>query len=203
MLVANPKRITHKELRTLAQNAKGSINKLYLHWTAGRYGQCFDDYHINIDSDGAIYQTCNKLTDMKSHTWKRNTHAVGIALCCAYGAVLNGKWQPVYPEFAPTELQINQMAAVIAILCHELGLEISFSDVKTHAEVAFIDGYGPGQDDPDMRWDLIVLPGLPQTKNLRPGGYLLREKALEFSKYLEYDKLVPLPQAEEISLLAA
>ena len=200
MLVPNPPRINHRELRILAQQAKGSINKLYLHWTAGRYGQYFDDYHINIDSDGAIYQTCSKLTDLKAHTWKRNTRAVGITLCCAYGAVLNGKWQPIYPEFAPTELQINQMAAVIAILCYELGLEISFSDVKTHAEVAFIDGYGPGQDDPDMRWDLIVLPGLPQTKNLRPGGYLLRDKAMEFSKYLEYSKVVPMPQPAELPL---
>ena len=200
MLVTNPRRINHRELRILAQQAKGSINKLYLHWTAGCYGQYFDDYHLNIDSGGEIYQTCNSLTELKAHTWRRNTGAVGIALCCAYGAVLNSKWQPMYPEFAPTELQINQMSAVVAILCNELDLPISFSDVKTHAEVAFIDGYGPGQDDPDLRWDLIALPGLPQTKSLRPGGYLLREKAMEFSKYLEYSKLVPMQPPEQLPL---
>ena len=200
MLVTNPRRINHRELRILAQKAKGSINKLYLHWTAGRYGQYFDDYHLNIDSGGEIYQTCNSLTELKAHTWKRNTGAVGISLCCAYGAVLNSNWQPIYPEFAPTELQINQMAAVVAILCNELELPISFSDVKTHAEIAFLDGYGPGQDDPDLRWDLLALPGLPQTKNLRPGGYLLREKAMEFSKYFEYNKIVPLPQPVELPL---
>ena len=167
MLVSNPRRIYHKELQILARKAKGSIKHIYLHWTAGRYGQAFDDYHLNIDERGEIYQTCNSLTDLKAHTWKRNTAAVGITLCCAYGAVLNSRWQPVYNGYEPTELQIAQMAAVVAILCRELELEISFSTVKTHAEVAFLDGYGPGQDDPDLRWDLLALSGLPVTKNLR------------------------------------
>ena len=95
------------------------------------------------------------------------------------------------------------MAAVVAILCRELELEISFSTVKTHAEVAFLDGYGPGQDDPDLRWDLLALSGLPVTKNLRPGGYLLREKALEYSKLFEHSKVLELPQPQELELLAA
>ena len=104
MLVPNPKRIKHKEVRALAKNAKGRIKHIYLHWTAGRYGQAFDDYHLNIDERGEIYQTCNSLTDLKAHTWKRNTAAVGITLCCAYGAVLNSRWQPVYNGYEPTEL---------------------------------------------------------------------------------------------------
>ena len=37
MLVDNPQPITHKELLTLAQFAKGSIKHIYLHWTAGHY----------------------------------------------------------------------------------------------------------------------------------------------------------------------
>ena len=95
------------------------------------------------------------------------------------------------------------MAAVVAILCHELELEISFSTVKTHAEVAFLDGYGPGQDDPDLRWDLLALSGLPVTKNLRPGGYLLREKALEYSKLFEHSKVLEeMTQMQELNLLA-
>ena len=203
MLVPNPKRIKHKEVRALAKNAKGRIKHIYLHWTAGRYGQAFDEYHLNIDERGEIYQTCNSLTDLKAHTWKRNTAAVGITLCCAYGAMLNSRWQPVYNGYEPTELQIAQMAAVVAILCRELELEISFSTVKTHAEVAFLDGYGPGQDDPDLRWDLLALSGLPETKNLRPGGYLLREKALEYSKLFEHSKVLEeMQQMQELNLLA-
>ena len=200
MLVTNPRRINHRELRILAQQAKGSIKHLYLHWTAGRYGQCFDDYHLNIDSGGEIYQTCNSLTDFKAHTWRRNTGAVAITLCCAYGAILSSREMPIYDGFPPTELQINQMAAVVAILCNELELEISFDTIKTHAEAAKLDGYGVGQGDPNLRWDLWMLPGLPQTKNLRFGGYVLREKAMEFSKYFEYSKIVPVPPPAELPL---
>ena len=203
MLVTNPKRITHNELQILARRAKGSIEHIYLHWTAGRYGQVFDDYHLNIDEHGEIYQTCRELTDIKAHTWKRNTRSIGITLCCAYGALLNCRWNPVYNGYPPTELQVAQMAAVVAILAHELELEIDFSTVKTHAEVALIDGYGPGQDDPDMRWDLLALIGLPETKSLRPGGCLLRAKALEYSKLFERSKVLEMPQPEEIALLAA
>lgn len=203
MLVANPLQITHEQLRVLARQAKGSIKHIYLHWTAGRYGQAFDDYHLNIDEHGEIYQTCSRLTDCKAHTWQRNSGSIGIALCCAYGAILNCKWQPVYTVYPPTVQQINQMALVTAILCQELELEISFASVKTHAEVAFIDGYGPGQNDPDMRWDLIALSGLPKTRSLRPGGYLLREKALEYSRYFEQSSILPLPPPQEQLLLAA
>ena len=55
MLVPNPLSITHRQLHTLAQQARGKISHLYLHWTAGHYGQAFDDYHINIDRDGQVY----------------------------------------------------------------------------------------------------------------------------------------------------
>ena len=182
MLVSNPRRINHEQLHILAKSAKGGIDKLYLHWTAGTYGQVFDDYHINIDEHGEIYLTCNTLRDLKSHTWNRNSRSVGITLCCAKGAVLNYRWKPVFAGYPPTEEQVEQMAIVIAILCRELELEISFTTVKTHAEVALLDGYGPGQDDPDLRWDLFTLSGLPETKALRPGGELLRKKAIAYSK---------------------
>ena len=47
--------ISLNELNDYCSRAVGSINKIYLHWTAGRYNQQFDDYHINIDGDGNIY----------------------------------------------------------------------------------------------------------------------------------------------------
>ncbi|WP_337477485.1 peptidoglycan recognition protein family protein [Phascolarctobacterium succinatutens] len=204
MLVTNPRRINHEQLRILAKNAKGNIDKLYLHWTGCAYGQVFDAYHINIDEHGEIYLTCNTLCDLKEHTWKRNSRAIGITLCCAKGAVLNYHWQPVYAGYPPTELQVEQMAIVIAILCRELELEISFTTVKTHAEVALLDGYGPGQDDPEMRWDLLRLSGLPETRVLRPGGELLRKKALAYSERLLSAQLLKQPEEEQqMKLLAA
>ena len=193
MLVSNPRRINHEQLHILAKNAKSGIDKLYLHWTAGTYGQVFDDYYINIDEHGEIYLTCNTLRDLKSHTWKRNSRSVGITLCCAKDAVLNYRWKPVFAGYPPTEEQVEQMAIVVAILCRELELEISFTTVKTHAEVALLDGYGPGQDDPDLRWDLFTLSGLPETKALRPGGELLRKKAIAYSKTMLTAQLLQQP----------
>ena len=74
------KRITLDELRQLAKAAAGSIDKIYLHWSAGNYHQFFSDYHLNIDSDGAIMTTTDDLTEHKAHTWRRNSRAIGIAV---------------------------------------------------------------------------------------------------------------------------
>ena len=42
------------DVRRLAHNARGFIDHVYLHWTAGWYGQCYDSYHICIDKGGEI-----------------------------------------------------------------------------------------------------------------------------------------------------
>ena len=47
MQLANPQPITPAELVQLAKASKGKIRHLYLHWTAGRYKQVFDDYHLS------------------------------------------------------------------------------------------------------------------------------------------------------------
>ena len=56
------------DLNDYCRRALGRINKIYLHWTAGRYNQQFDDYHINIDRDGNIYID-GELTDHKNHLY--------------------------------------------------------------------------------------------------------------------------------------
>lgn len=205
MLVTNPRRINHEQLRILAKNAKGGINHIYLHWTAGTYDQVFDDYHINIGEQGELYLTCNMLREYKSHTWRRNSRSIGVTLCCAKDAILAYKCNPVFGAYPPTELQVEQMAIVVAILCHELELEINNDTVLTHAEAASRDQYGPGQGDPDMRWDLYMLKGMPETRALRPGGVLLRKKALAYLHSMLRDKLLQPHEVEveQPELLAA
>lgn len=203
MLVTNPRKINHEELRVVAAEAKGSIKHLFLHWTGCQYGQVFDDYHINIDEHGEIYLTCRTLHDRKEHTWHRNTGAVGITLCCAYDAVLNYHSIPDYKGCPPTALQIEQMAIVIAILCRELELEISYDTVRTHAEVADQDDYGPAKHPSDMRWDLYRLTDLPDTQNLCPGGVVLRKKAKAYSKMMLAAQLLHLPEDPMLTHLAA
>ena len=86
MFVTNPVEIAEKELIKLARQARGKITTIYLHWTAGHYGDVYDDYHLNIDADGTVYATCDDLCEKKDHTWHRNTGTIGIALCCGYDA---------------------------------------------------------------------------------------------------------------------
>lgn len=69
MQISSAPLLTAAKLAELVALGHNRISQIYLHWTAGRYGQLYDDYHFNIDADGSIYQTCTQLTELKSHTW--------------------------------------------------------------------------------------------------------------------------------------
>jgi len=178
------RKVTLAELKQIALQSKSSLwaaarsvgqdVKLYLHWTAGHYGQFFSDYHINIDHDGSVYVSTNNLAELKYHTWHRNTGAIGIALACAYQANTNN----LGPE-PPTVQQIEAMAQVVAVLAEVLDLTIDKQRVMTHFEAALIDGYGPGSGDPETRWDLWFLPGVVKGE----GGNVLRGKANWYRNY--------------------
>ena len=106
MLVENPVKITETQIKKMAKLARGRITTIYLHWTAGHYGQVFDDYHLCIDQDGTVYATCDDFCERKSHTWMRNGGTIGIALCCGYDATCElptaicakAAWSAVGPE---------------------------------------------------------------------------------------------------------
>jgi hypothetical protein len=191
------RRVTLTELNQLALQAKNNLwdqaqyagrdVKLYLHWSAGHYGQFFDEYHINIDQDGSIYVSTDNLAVVKSHTYKRNTGAIGIALACCYNATTN----ELGPE-PPTSAQIESMAQVVAVLSKVLDLTIDSYRVMTHAEAANnLDGLNPKYEDngyPDgkygpgfscERWDLWLLktgdvPG--------SGGNIIRGKGIWYQQ---------------------
>ena len=209
MLVKRPKGITETEITEMAKDARGQINRIYLHWTAGYYGQAYDDYHFCVDREGQVYRHCRDLTERKEHTWLRNSGAVAIALCCgaeaacwapqegncrtARGALVTAGY--VAPDCAriclgdapPTVPQIEVMAKLVALLCDGLGLPICRDTVQTHCEAAFKDGYGPGSGDPETRWDLWFLPDAGQHGRLAPGGELLRGKALYYQHLVRTD----------------
>ena len=173
------KRITLDELRQIAKAANGKINKIYLHWTAGNYHQFFGNYHLNIDSDGAVMATTDDLTDYKSHTWRRNTGAIGICMCCCVDAVAYADGRVDLGSVPPMAMQIDGMAKAVAVLCEELGLAINEYNVMTHAEAADLDDYGPATTF--ERWDLWKLPDVPGDGELKPGGDVIRGKAIWWS----------------------
>ena len=198
MLNQNP--VTEEAICDMARAARSGIRRIFLHWTGGHYGHNEDAYHICIDRNGEVYLNCESFLHFKPHTWMHNTGAIGIALLCGCEAKC---WAPAgkdaslvevayesdrmartdcavidYGEEPPTSKQIEVMAKIVALLCRELHLPIEEDTVMTHCEIAFVDGYGPGDGDPDMRWDLWFLPE-PNTLQgeLYPGGLLLRAKA--------------------------
>ena len=202
MIVTNPVSVTEDELRKMAEQVRGGIHHIYLHWTAGHYNQVYDDYHLCVDQYGHVFTTCKRLNEFKIHTWMRNHDSIGIALCCGAGARC---WAPekVHPreakgtylgadkvssdcalvdfgEEGPTFVQIEVMAKLIAVLCEGLRLPINEDTVMTHCEAAFRDGYGPGDGDPETRWDLWFLPDMGKHGDLTEGGDLLRGKALYY-----------------------
>ena len=192
MQVNNPLLMMLRELFDLGKQAKGQITHLYLHWTAGRYKQFLDDYHLSIDGEGQLHQTCSKFTDLKAHTYQRNSGAIGIALCCALDASWKGE-RPDLGTYPPTLKQLQNLAKVVAVLCTALGLAITPESVMTHAEEAALDGYGPGSGDRDTRWDLAWVQDAKG--NLCPGGDFLRQLAQYYSKALLL--LAPQSKGEE------
>ena len=163
------------ELTALGHNR---IAQIYLHWTAGRYGQLYDDYHFNIDADGSVYQTCTQLTELKSHTWHRNSGSIGIALCCAYGALPHNGIDTEFGSYPPTAQQIDAAGKLVARLTLGLGLPIDADTVMTHCEAALLDDYGPYSGDVETRWDLWYVRDSPGDGLMKPGGDIIRGKAL-------------------------
>lgn len=144
------------ELSDYTTEARGNIHRIYCHWSNSGYNGKFPDYHLNIDGAGHLWTDMYSLCDKKSHTWRRNTGAIGICLACAYDAWITKEGVVHYGDYPPTNEQLDMLAKVVAKLCVEIGLNVD-SAVFTHAEVADIDGYGIDSGDMDMRWDLYGL----------------------------------------------
>lgn len=111
MLAEQPQIISLTQLAVVAGCSRDHITQLYLHWTAGRYGQVYDDYHLNIDADGTVYRTSSSLSQYKSHTWRRNSGSIAVALCCGLGAQANHGYDADLGQFAPTAVQTEKNGA--------------------------------------------------------------------------------------------
>lgn len=184
---------TLDELYELADNVREDIwdiaksygrdPKIYLHWSAGHYFQKFDDYHVNITADGKLYVATDNLADVLAHTWRRNSGAVGISLCCSCGATSED-----LGDEPPTKEQIEAMAQAVWRVSDALWLTIDKAHVMTHGEAAdnedglyTHDDYGPKSTC--ERWDLEYL-GTDESPSFNPwatdgsrGGDVLRGKA--------------------------
>jgi hypothetical protein len=145
-----------------------SILKLYMHWSVGPYGVTFPDYNVCVClPDGATAFEAKITNDPynnatyplaaagASHTWRRNSTALGLAACAMEGATTSNFG--VYPV---TDHQIEVLCAAVAACGLKYTVDVGDpARVMTHAECAMIDNYYCGQPgaDGDCRWDLARL----------------------------------------------
>ena len=184
----------YREAIADAAATQGRETKVYLHWSAGHYGQFWSDYHVQIDKDGEIYVIADgALDDVLAATWRRNSGSVSICLLGCAGATTNNLGME-----SPTPLQIEGMAKAIAALCNGLWLTIDKQRVLTHGEAAANeDGIRPHPayalwhdeiHDSDTRWDLEYLGTMespkyfPAATDGMRGGDVLRGKANWYRK---------------------
>ncbi|MDF2569753.1 MAG: hypothetical protein K0R55_1357 [Sporomusa sp.] len=194
----NMQQVTLADIKQMAVEAKVALEqsaqryewpiKVYLHWTAAPYDQFFDDYHFNIGADGAVFVSTNDLSEKKSHTYYRNSGAIGIAAACAYNATSS---TDLGPE-PPTVIQIEAIAQMIAVLSKALDIPIDIEHFMTHAEAADnMDGCDPGYEENGYpqgkygpqnsveRWDLWVIK---EGDTPGSGGDILRGKGIWYQQ---------------------
>lgn len=161
--------ITLEDFKKMCSKAVGEIDKVYCHWTGVGYGKVnFPSYHLVIDKNGELYVPDYDLTIKRSHTWLRNSRAIGISLACCGNDSRDENYLGAEP---PTEAQLNMLAQCVAVACINIGIPLDLQHVMTHAEAADnkdgADIYYPdytgypnnthGPDSSVERWDLLVL----------------------------------------------
>jgi hypothetical protein len=204
-------------LRSLPTVPAGSLSRLYLHWTLAPFGCTFGDYNGEADFESGEWvmivthdprDNVAGLTSnpQASHTWHRNTGAVGVALAGMAGAT-EKNFGP--DSITPVGLEHLCAAAAAFATCYgidalgtvehgsthadENGNLIDTTGehtILTHAECASIDGYLCGfTADPDCRWDLGSLVALPDGTSLTKAmvsqcGDALRQRVHEYKTAL-------------------
>ena len=110
-----------------------TARKIYGHWSAGKYGGNFPDYHVMtlMDDSGKVYTAYNAdvMTDLDAHTSGRNTDSIGVAIGCMYGGGVSN-----LGSYTPTPAMImSHLNTVADIMCNH---NIPFGAYTTHQEAA-------------------------------------------------------------------
>ncbi|WP_296360062.1 N-acetylmuramoyl-L-alanine amidase [uncultured Acidaminococcus sp.] len=178
------KRLSRWDVCRRAEKDYGKLSHIYLHWTAGFYDQTFPDYHLNVTGTGDILSASERFTELLSHTYLRNSGAIGIAMCCAKDAIMYADRSFDLGVFPPSPVQVEETAALVALLTLTLDIPLDKAHVMTHAEAADLDGYGPALAGTNRfeRWDLYEIKD--GDGKWKYGGDVLRGKAQWYRHHL-------------------
>lgn len=177
------------ELKTKFPVPAGKLTRIYLHWTVAPHGIDFVDYNLEVvlrnnklgvDVTGNPQDNVAGMNNntIHSHTWHRNTNAIGISIDGMDGATVNN-----FGPDAPSDEEILFLCGAAAAVCKAYEIDASGfvlngenhadnngnnintkgeHNILTHGECAVIDAY------PTERWDLGVLAALPKGESLTP-----------------------------------
>lgn len=178
--------------QTLPAIARGDVHRIYLHWAVAPFGCLFDDYNFMIDLEGGrwVMKTTRNpqnnipgMNDdpMASHTWHRNSWALGIAIGGMDGATTT--------NFGADPVQLHELqylCACAAAVAHRYDVQADDDlgggehTIMTHAEAALQDGYF------GERWDLALFAPGPLTESgARYHGELLRKRVRAYKIALQ------------------
>jgi len=172
-------------MATLPTIPVGDIRRIYLHWSVAAFGCTFTDYNFMVNlvngkwviqSTGDPRDNVPGMTDKPthSHTWHRNSWAIGIAIGGMDGATTS--------NFGKDPVQLHELGylcGVAAAVAKTYGLQADITvggdsnehTIMTHAECAAQDGYF------GERWDLAEFePGPISILGARYHGELLRKR---------------------------
>lgn len=190
----------------------GGISRIYLHWAVESFGCTDGAYNFEVDLEGGqwvmvlTHDPRDNVAGLDnnpeaSHTWHRNTGAIGIAISGMDGATTT--------DFGPDGVQLHELEylCALAALCavtygvdsngtvpapgfnhaDNNGANVNTAgehNILTHGECAIIDSY------PSERWDLGALHALPSGVSLTPAmrsqsGDALRERIHNYALVLK------------------
>ncbi len=187
------------------------LKRIYYHWAVEPFG-CLDSAYngeVNLENDQWVMKLTHDFRDNMpglnsnvpaSHTWQRNTGAIGIAIAGMDGATTT--------DFGPDGVQLHELeflCAFGAAACISYGLDAlgkvpapgethpSSNDsgnvpgpinttgefnIETHATCAMYDDYR------GERWDLGSLHAMPPGLDLSDGMRIASAEALRFRTHL-------------------
>ena len=174
--VAYTSAVTAQKQKGLPFRHPTGTDRIAIHWTGGPHKANDTDkksYHVLVEGDGNIILTTGALGNngawmVRSHTWRFNTGAIGLSMCCMGGAVE----RPYDPGFAPmTPIQLAAMCGEAARLCKLYDIPVTPWSTYTHAEVQ--PRFGVVQK---QKWDITILPGMDKPMDALVVGDMIRDR---------------------------
>lgn len=165
--------------------------RIILHWTGGsNYPNSTDleHYHFVIDKDGMDREGKYKPEDnlncydgkYAQHTGGGNTGSIGVAVC----GMADFDGNIASTKYPLTAIQMENMFALTAKLCHKYNIKITPDTVLTHYEF----GRAYPKTSSRGKIDLTYLPPFPSVKRDEIGNFIRNKVKWYYDK--EYGRKI-------------